>query len=54
MIGTLLDPNYSTLITPTIISPNYMYCTVSITMTITKFAAVITDGFVDFVGILNS
>jgi hypothetical protein len=53
MVGTLLDPNYLAFVTPTIISPNYMFCTVTIAMSVTKLGLPISDGFVDFAGILD-
>ena len=54
MQGTLLDPNYTTLVTPTISSPNYMFCTVTIVMTVTKNAAVDTSLFAEFVTITDA
>lgn len=53
MSGVLLDPNYSALVTPTIISPNYMFCTVTIVMTVTKNAAIDTSPFAEFVTITD-
>lgn len=52
LTGTLLDPNYTTLVTPTI-SPNYMFCTVSIQMIVKKNAVTNIDGFVLFTGIMD-
>jgi hypothetical protein len=53
MIGTLVDPNYSALVTPTISSPNYMYCLATITMSVTKNAVSNSDGFVAFTNIAS-
>jgi hypothetical protein len=53
MSGILLDPKYTTLVTPTISSPNYMFCTVTIAMTVTKNAAVDSSPFAEFVTITN-
>ena len=54
LFGTLLDPNSFVLVTPTISSPNYMYCTVSIIMTVTKNGSLIADGFVEFIDITDA
>ena len=45
-----MDPNTSFLVTPTIVpaNPNYMFCQVSITMTLTKGGLANSDGFVTF------
>ena len=53
MTGTLLDPNYSVFVTPTISSPNYMFCTVTINMAVTKAALPNSDGFVAFTDIID-
>jgi len=54
MVGTLLDvPNYTALVTPTISSPNYLFCTVSISMAVTKAALPNSDGFAAFNTIID-
>lgn len=53
MSGILLDPNQSTNVSPTIISSNYLYCLVSIQMTVTKNAVVDTSPFVQFTDIAS-
>jgi hypothetical protein len=52
MVGTLLDPNYTALVTPTISSPNYLFCTVTIQMAVTKAALPNNDGFAAFTEII--
>jgi hypothetical protein len=54
MVGSLLDPNQSLDVLPTISSTNYMYCLVSIQMTVSKNAAPISDGFVSFTDVLTT
>ena len=53
MTGTLLDPNYTAGVSPTISSPNYLFCQVSIQMVVTKNAVTNTDGFVFFTDITD-
>jgi hypothetical protein len=53
MSGILLDPNSSIGVSPTIISPNYLYCLVSVQMTVTKNAIVDTSPFPEFTGIIS-
>ena len=53
--ATLVDPNTSHLVTPTIspANPNYMHCQVSITLTLTKGGLPNADGFVTWTDVVT-
>ena len=53
-VATLLDPNVSHLVTPTIVpaNPNYDHCQVSITGTVTKLGLPDVTGFVTWTDIV--
>lgn len=54
LVAALVDPNTSLLAPPTMTTPGYGWCIVSIAMTLTKNALPNADGFVTWTNVANA